>query len=124
MGRVRAQVVGAAGLGVLALGSVLGGCASQVVRRDAGVEVGNQAAAWEVVLPSESVALAEGPESARRDGMLLTHADEGSYPPDMWPEGARDDLDNLRRFYMGRNSREVLYFSSQWGWRAPAYRGW
>ncbi len=101
----------------------LGGCATEVRRREKGPIVGSGGAASELVFPggevAARVALADSsgasyawPENSRRNGSLNARGDDAGYPIDSWPAPARASLDRARRISIStsRNASSFIYF--------------
>lgn len=103
-------------LGVAAAVALLGGCATDVPRRDRGVFVGNQGGAWEAILPpqregAEPDVLAAAPEYGRRDEALGV-AVGPHLPADAWPD-ASPRLENLRRYTFSTQAETFTFYSNR-----------
>src|SRR5215470_11709512 len=102
----RARIVRPCVLGLFAC--ALAGCATGIPRHAAGEAVGNQGAAWEVVLPGADVGreFAAGYETSRRDPAL------GYSEPDLlagtWPAPDQPTLFGAWRLTLPQNPNSVL----------------
>lgn len=68
---------------------------------------------WEAVLPGPAVtevALAAGPEAARRNDALSYRPYDAVAALDSWPERTQPELSRWRRLYLPRDARSIIYF--------------
>lgn len=75
--------------------------------------VGAGESSWDAVLPGPmlaEVALAGGPESARRNDGLSYRPYDAVTAMDDWPSRTRPDLSRWRRLSLPRDANSVLYF--------------
>ena len=98
---------GIARLFVLGLGAWGAGCAAPVARGPSGANIGNQGAAWEVILTGGQAGaeLVAGSETARCDESL-NHRDQDLMDAD------RPSLGRARRVSIRDRADDLVYFQS------------
>lgn len=90
--------------------------------------MGNQGAAWEVVLPGRGigpfVAGAESPAADRRDASLNIRTNEPVLALGSWPEAPRASLDRRRTLHIPDQADQYLYFGDRPSFSHPTRWWW